>query len=228
MHGWNEVFTICGRFALAVVLSGAVGLERQRKGRGAGLRTHILVCLGATLAVSVADLFSKDWTAAGGNVWMDKGRIAAGVLTGIGFLGAGTIIQVGGEHRGLTTAAMIWFVAALGTGIGAGYYALAVCATGFALLVVLGLERVDALLPSEEWYVLTLRLPEGHEKLHKVEGFLRENGCKVAASRFRFKVGGSHVDMTFDIAVHSDFEVERLMQVLQDRFSKADEIVLER
>lgn len=216
------------RFALAVVLSGAIGLERQRKGRGAGLRTHVLVCLGSTLAVSVADLFAAEWVRAGTTVMMDKGRIAAGVITGVGFLGAGTIMNVGAEHRGLTTAAMLWFVATLGIAIGAGYYWVALVATAFALMVVLGLGRLERFLPAEERLTLKLSLPHGDERVVRVERFLRDNGYRVAASRMRIVTGEPDVDMTFEITSTSDSTIEELADLLRKRFASAKKIVFER
>ena len=224
----EDVQVLCLRFSLAVVLAGAVGLERERKGRAAGLRTHILVCLGSTLAVSVADLLAADWAASGAPIWLDKGRIAAGVLTGVGFLGAGTIITVGGTQRGLTTAAMIWFVAALGIAIGAGYYLVAVCATVFALLVVLGFERLDELLPSQERFTLRLRLVQGLDQMAAIEQFLQENHCKGAASRMRLAQNDSHADVTLEVTARSDTSPEELVQSLRDRFPAAEEIVFER
>ena len=131
-----EAEDICGKLVLAVVLAGILGLERQRKGRGAGLRTHILVCLGATVAMMIPDLVASR---GGGNGWADTGRMAAGIITGIGFLGAGTIVSAGRGPQGLTTAAMVWFVATLGIAIGSDLYLIAVCATALALVVVLGL-----------------------------------------------------------------------------------------
>ncbi len=137
--------TIIIRLLLAILLGGAIGLERESRGRPAGLRTHILVCLGATIIMigsqSMA-IFSQTLDATA-RVQVDPGRIAAGVVTGIGFLGAGAIIRLGDLVRGLTTAGCIWFVAALGIVIGEGLYSLSIMATTFALIVLLALSHFE-------------------------------------------------------------------------------------
>ena len=103
------------RLGLAILLGGAIGLERESRGRPAGLRTHILVCMGATIIMIASTrmaILSQALPSAS-RIQVDPGRIAAGVVTGIGFLGAGAIIRIGDLVRGLTTAGCIWFVAAL-------------------------------------------------------------------------------------------------------------------
>jgi len=135
-----------------------VGYERQRKGEAAGLRTHILVCLGSTLLMIVSDRFAMEWNAAQAPVWLDRGRIAAGIITGIGFLGGGAILQFGREQHGLTTAAMIWFVAALGIAIGGGFFFMSVIATVLALTVVVGLGMLEHFIPTRGYMSVELRL----------------------------------------------------------------------
>ncbi len=137
--------TIVVRLLLAIVLGGAIGLERESRGRPAGLRTHILVCLGATIIMigSQGMAILSQTLAPAARVQVDPGRIAAGVVTGIGFLGAGAIIRLGDLIRGLTTAGCIWFVAALGIVIGEGMYALGILATVFALIVLLALSHFE-------------------------------------------------------------------------------------
>ncbi len=129
------------RLILSVVLSGFIGLERQVHRRAAGLRTHILVSIGSTLimltSLYIFDIY-KD------KAPVDPARIAAGVITGIGFLGAGTIIRYGEEIRGLTTAASLWVVAALGLSVGCGFYVAAIATTVLVLLALLFLRRVES------------------------------------------------------------------------------------
>jgi putative Mg2+ transporter-C (MgtC) family protein len=133
------------QLVLAVVLGGLVGLEREFHGRPAGLRTHILVCLGATLAMVATVHFyqAAPRDAAGSPLRIDPGRIAAGVLTGIGFIGAGAIIRLRGTNRGLTTAACIWLVASIGVVLGMGAYAAAVGTTVLAIFVLLVLHELE-------------------------------------------------------------------------------------
>ncbi|MFH1442156.1 MAG: MgtC/SapB family protein [Candidatus Omnitrophota bacterium] len=133
-------FDIVFRLVLSVVLSGFVGLERQVHRRTAGLRTHILVCLGACL-IMLTSLFIFDIYKT--HVLSDPTRIAAGVVTGIGFLGAGTIIVARGGVRGLTTAASLWVVAGVGLAVGCGFYIAAVTTTVLALMVLFILRRIE-------------------------------------------------------------------------------------
>lgn len=125
--------TILGRLVLAVALGGLIGIERETVGKPAGLRTHALVCLGAALYMLIS-VKSPDFFP--GATTVDPGRIAAGVVTGIGFLGAGTIMRASGSVKGLTTAASIWTVAAIGLAVGVGYYLTAAVAAALALAVL--------------------------------------------------------------------------------------------
>ncbi len=133
------------RLVLALFLGGAIGLERESQGRPAGLRTHILVCLGATIIMLASQsmaILSQDLSPTA-HVSVDPGRIAAGIVTGIGFLGAGAILRIGDLVRGLTTAGCIWFVAALGIVIGQGLYSLAIVATVASLIILVALSRAE-------------------------------------------------------------------------------------
>jgi putative Mg2+ transporter-C (MgtC) family protein len=133
------------RLFLSVLFGGAIGYVREIKKKAAGLRTHILVCMGSTLFTIVSILISQESSAA------DPSRIAASVVTGIGFIGAGAIFQMGGNVMGLTTAASIWVVAAIGLAIGAGLYEVSTFSTILALIVIQLLQVVERkfLRPSE-------------------------------------------------------------------------------
>lgn len=126
------------RILVAVFCGGAVGLERTLRGKPAGLRTNMLICLGATLFVMTQRLIGQ--TLEGG---VDASRIAAQVVTGIGFLGAGAIIRQGTIVHGLTTAATIWVVAAIGVFIGIGYHWTALAITVCVVLILVPLGRVE-------------------------------------------------------------------------------------
>jgi putative Mg2+ transporter-C (MgtC) family protein len=228
MESWAGVLSVCGKFVLAVLLAGAIGMERQLKGHAAGLRTHILVCLGSTLMMIVSNEIAQELVNSGMTVWLDKGRIAAGIITGIGFLGAGAIINIGSMQRGLTTAAMIWLVAGIGIAIGAGYWPLAVCATLFALLTVIGLEYVEQRLPEYERLTLTVRMPRGQDNFREIEQVVGSKGFKVAASRVRVDAGDKHSDMTFDLTATGGVHIEELTEFLEARFPSAERITFER
>ena len=123
------------RLAVAAVLTGAIGLERELRERAAGLRTHMLVGVGSALFTIVSAYAWTDFVfSREGGTLFDPTRIAAQIVTGIGFLGAGAIIRQGLAVRGLTTAAGLWVVAAIGMAAGAGYYSAALVATGIVLI----------------------------------------------------------------------------------------------
>ena len=125
------------RLAVAAGLGGAVGFERELREREAGLRTHLVVCVGSALFTLVSAYGFHEFMVSGGSlVRTDPTRIAAQIVSGIGFLGAGAIIRQGLSVRGLTTAATLWLVAAIGMASGAGYYSAAVIATAAALLTL--------------------------------------------------------------------------------------------
>jgi putative Mg2+ transporter-C (MgtC) family protein len=125
------------RLAVAAGLGAAVGLERELREREAGLRTHLLVCMGSALFTIVSAYGFHEFLVSGGSlVRTDPTRIAAQIVTGIGFLGAGAIIRQGLSVRGLTTAATLWLVAGIGMASGAGYYGPALIATVIALITL--------------------------------------------------------------------------------------------
>ncbi|WP_018263372.1 MgtC/SapB family protein [Methylobacterium sp. WSM2598] len=136
---------IIARLALSALLGSLVGLERERLLWAAGLRTHMLVCVGACLTMIVsafgfADILGQQ------NVVLDPSRVAAQVVSGIGFLGAGTILLRGEVVRGLTTAASLWAVAAVGLAVGGGLYVASIATTLIVLIILAGVK------PLEEHY----------------------------------------------------------------------------
>lgn len=137
----DGVFVV--RLFTAMILGGVVGLERQSRGRSAGLRTNILVCLGsAAVIVAFQKLYLDGDPGVESAIRMDPARAAAGVITGIGFLGAGTIVKSKDFVRGLTTAASIWVVSAVGITVGLGEYTIAVTLTLLVLLTLFLLHRI--------------------------------------------------------------------------------------
>lgn len=137
-----EVTTTSAVFKLIVsmLLGSAIGFERKQKGQSAGIRTFALICMGATLAMLISIYVPQVYLGLKNG---DPGRIAAQVISGIGFLGAGAIIQMKGSVRGLTTAAGIWMVATIGMAVGLGLYVLAIVATILILLILHWFERLE-------------------------------------------------------------------------------------
>ncbi len=143
MEGIISYQEIALRLGLAVLLGGLVGFERERHNRPAGFRTHVLVCVGAALImlVSAYGFVQKPGSP---NYIVDPSRIAAGVVTGIGFLGAVTILRHGNTVTGLTTAASIWVVSGVGLAVGIGFYAGAVLSTLMVLVSLILLRSLES------------------------------------------------------------------------------------
>ena len=147
------------KLVLSVLAGGAIGLERQIAGKPAGLRTNILICLGSALLM---DISVNLGTSFGGDRVGDPARLAAQVVTGIGFIGAGTIMQSRGAVTGLTSAATIWVVAAIGLAIGGGFFVEALGATAMVMLVLAGLGTLEhKLLRASRSLAATIRTKPG-------------------------------------------------------------------
>lgn len=136
---WSLAETV-GPLLLAALLGGVVGLERESRNRPAGLRTHVLVCVGSALLMQLS---IGMWLLSATHGNGDPGRIAAQVVSGIGFLGAGTIMRDGVTVRGLTTAASVWVIAAMGLAVGAGYYMESIATAVIVVLTLKTLAEVE-------------------------------------------------------------------------------------
>ncbi len=145
------------RMLLASLLGGLIGLERDLHGRAAGLRTHLLVSLGAAVFTILSELVSRN--SAGTGIMADPGRIAAQIVTGIGFLGAGVIIKEGVNVRGLTTAACLWVAAAIGMAAGSGNYVIGIFTTVMALIGLIFFKFLERLYPKDSYRILSISTP---------------------------------------------------------------------
>ncbi len=128
------------KLVLSLLLGAVIGMERRRKGQIAGLRTFALISMGATLAMLISIYIPQEYLGLKNG---DPGRIAAQVVSGVGFLGAGAIIQMKGSVRGLTTAAGIWMTACIGLAVGAGMYLISIIATLLIIFILVNIERIE-------------------------------------------------------------------------------------
>lgn len=166
------------RLLLAVIVGGAIGYEREYKNRPAGFRTHILVCVGATVVSLIQMEMIHDVMALIGTnpalaeaLKIDMGRLGAAVISGIGFLGAGTILQTKGSVKGLTTAASLWMVASVGLAIGMGYYLIGLVTGLIIVIVLLFLGKVQERLFHS---IGVMKLEVGYKNRVKSIGFLED------------------------------------------------------
>lgn len=170
---------LAGRLVLATGLGGMIGLERETHNRPAGLRTHILVCLGSTLVMLVSMYGLIDLYDGVSDPRFDAGRIAAQVVSGIGFLGAGTILREGNTVRGLTTAASLWIVAGIGLAVGTGMYAAAVLTTLLTMMALKYLVRVERRWLGVQRDVIMLRIVDKPGMIAAVSGVLAKHKVDI-------------------------------------------------
>lgn len=166
------------RLLVAMILGGLVGMERQSRGREAGLRTNILVCLGSAAVIVAFQKLSSEFSVdADSVIRLDPARAAAGVITGIGFLGAGTIVKSQDFVRGLTTAASIWSVAAIGVTVGLGEYVIAIAVTSLVLIALYVLHRLP--FRGDRYASLELKWTGSFDLLAEITSMLEEQGVKI-------------------------------------------------
>jgi len=200
--GWEQVLI---RLAVAAVLGAAVGFERELREREAGLRTHLLVCLGSALFTIISAYGFHDFlTGSGQLVRTDPTRIAAQIVTGIGFLGAGAIIRQGVSVRGLTTAATLWVAAAIGMATGAGYYSGAVIGAALTLIAlgplrILAFPLVERMRSEERSLVIELR--GGARTAELLDALERE---EARVEHFRVEGGLEHRVITVTLDTPSE------------------------
>lgn len=213
---WHWIGEASSRLLFAVGAGALVGIEREYHGRPAGFRTHILVALGAAV-VALISVQLPELTAgkeAMTRIQVDPGRIASGVVTGIGFLGAGAIIRIGITARGLTTAASLWCMASVGMGFGFGLYALSVVGTLLMLFTLFVLGGVERKL-SKHWYKsvdVTMIGPD--HSAGAVVDLVKQQGWRIIDLKLEKQKTEHRLDVEFEVRLNSKKDVERLVSVL--------------
>lgn len=206
------------RMALAVVLGGLIGLEREQRSRPAGLRTMIIVCLGSTIIMIVSTQLATQYFTGPGEavVRVDPGRIAAGIVTGIGFLGAGVVLKLGDIVRGVTTAACIWFVAAVGISIGQGHYVLATSGTLMALVVLWAFHYVELSFQSGVYRKITVQVSSEHsaEALTAARALLKEANATLQDLRVCEVKKDGETSLCFFVKLKQEFQSHELVKKL--------------
>lgn len=190
------------RVILAFVAGAVIGIEREMRGREAGFRTNALVCMGAALAMvvsySMASMHYRVNPAA--IIQVDPGRIAYGIMTGVGFLGAGAILQVGASVRGLTTAAGLWCVAALGLAFGSGLYLTGAVATVLIVLALWFMHNVEKLVPQLYFRRVVIRCSRSGDCVDQLTKLFADNGVQVKEVAITQNVPGGKLDVSMRVA----------------------------
>jgi putative Mg2+ transporter-C (MgtC) family protein len=206
------------RLILASLLGGAVGLEREVHGRPAGVRTYLLLSLGSALIMIISEyLFHKYRGGVPGiNLQVDPGRIAAQAITGIGFLGAGVIIRSKDTIRGLTTAACVWVVCAVGLTIGAGFYFYGGAVAAITVISLLGLKPLEKRLRRDWYQEMTVVSVDVPGRVEQIQEIIDRHGLKVVNSGLSKDLEKQEVTLTFLLRQRA---VQPQRQALQEVFA---------
>jgi len=213
----HDELVIIGRLTGALVIGAMIGFERSFHGRPAGFRTHALVCLASALLMLVT-VYQLHWMTEVplDTIRADPTRMAQGIMTGIGFLGAGVIFKEGLSVRGLTTAASIWITSAIGILVGIGFWYPAILGAIAVLLVLAVFRFVEARLPSEFYAHHMLRFPRDRAMSEAdVQKLIRDHGFTVANLSSRLTEGGQQFEYRMTIKSRDRGNADRLSSHLR-------------
>ncbi len=181
------------RLLLAVSLGGIIGLEREASHKPAGLRTHILICLSAAMMMILSELLLAGSPGLTGDIL----RVAAAVIMGMGFIGAGTIIQSQGTVHGLTTASTLWTVSALGLVVGAGRYLVAVIFSALALAALVVFRRIEETHLKKALYRYQIKIKDSPDILINLRKLIFHLGLKLAELNLKKERNVFNVTLAF-------------------------------
>lgn len=201
---------------VALVAGGLIGIERSFHGRPAGFRTHTLVCMASALLMLVTR-YQSEWFApvVVETVRVDPTRMAQGVMTGIGFLGAGVIMREGLSVRGLTTAASIWITAVIGILAGVGFYWAVVIATTLTFGTLTVFRRIEAMMPIQHYAIHVVRFPrDAVMPESELRELIRRHGFSLANLSYRLTREGESFEYRMIIRTMSSRNTRRLAETL--------------
>jgi putative Mg2+ transporter-C (MgtC) family protein len=216
-YGFESNLVPILRIAAALAAGGAIGLERTFHGRAAGFRTYALVCMGAAMGMLVA-VFPEPWLGPGVSTAGDVTRIVQGILTGIGFLGAGVIVKYGFSVHGLTTAASIWTTAVIGVLIGAGYYWEA----GAGVLLVLGalsvFRRIEDRLDKQNFAQVKLGITRTQAvSKQDIDALITQTGLRIEEISYGLEKNRSVLDYEYTVSTLKSENLAALADLLASR-----------
>ncbi|OGD15485.1 MAG: hypothetical protein A2W20_06585 [Candidatus Aminicenantes bacterium RBG_16_66_30] len=197
-----EILEVLLKLILAIALGGLIGLEREASQKPAGFRTNILVCVGSTMMMTLAVLLVRSKGGEADSLI----RLAAGVITGVGFLGAGTIFQARGTIAGLTTASTLWLVAGLGLVIGAGYYVPALIFTALTITTLLLFHRIEDTYLRKSQFHYHLKAKARPYILASLRKLALHHGVRL--ERLTMKQDGSSYLLAFSFSASEEKEQE--------------------
>jgi len=209
------------KISVAMVLGGIIGWERERHGRPAGFRTHMIVCIGSALFMLVSEqLFIKYQHLNSSSVArIDPARIAAGIVAGIGFLGAGTIMKDGNTVMGLTTASCLWLVAAIGMAIGVGYMIPAFFITIIALIILLALAKIEKAITLQKYRTLKILVKDEGFDFSIVEKTLQKYSIELLKYKFKTDVENGKLYFDMNLKLIGKHDIVKISQELREKLT---------
>ena len=216
---WHWLIVAIIKLTLAAFLGAIIGLERQYRGRGAGLRTHLLVSLGASLVMVVSLYFGSAYehVSVESCIRIDPARLAYGIMTGIGFLGAGAIIQSRKTIRGLTTGASLWCAAAVGISCGFGLIIISLFVTFLVLFALIILDRFEDYIPTE--LVKTIKITfvtDPEESFAKIHEEFQKLSITLKTVDFKHQVHDSVYEITLNVKTPPSVTIWQIRQIFAD------------
>ena len=202
------------KLILSMILGAVIGMERRRKGQIAGLRTFALISMGATLAMLISIYIPQVYLGLKNG---DPGRIAAQVVSGVGFLGAGAIIQRKGSVRGLTTAAGIWMAACIGLAVGAGMYLISIVATLLIIFILVNIERIE-MRHNFMWEskIIRVKVRGILENMQAVRDIIESNDVHISDEYMKFDYEDGHTIVNFMVRSKSNVDVPALFKAIKE------------
>ena len=202
------------KLVLSLLLGATIGIERRRKGQIAGLRTFALISMGATLAMLISIYIPQEYMGLKNG---DPGRIAAQVVSGVGFLGAGAIIQMKGSVRGLTTAAGIWMTACIGLAVGSGMYLISIIATLLIIFILVNIERIE-LQHNFMWEskIIRVKVHGIIDNIQALRDIIASKDVHISDEFMKFDYEHKFTIVNFMVRSKSDADVLALFKAIQE------------
>ncbi len=199
------------RLAAACVLGGIIGFEREHVHRPAGLRTHILVCVGSALVMVTSEFIYYRYSS---HVNVDPARLGAQVISGIGFLGAGTIIKEGISVKGLTTAASLWAVSCVGIAVGIGFYSGAIIATVIIFLILVVIKKTQGKISMQKNARLFIHTRIKKGEVNELSGLIQEMGVKIKRTDFVSSEIDGEMVIRFTLDISGQISMAELIEAI--------------
>ena len=204
------------KLVLSMLLGAIIGIERRRKGQIAGLRTFALISMGATLAMLISIYIPQVYFGLKNG---DPGRIAAQVVSGVGFLGAGAIIQMKGSVRGLTTAAGIWMAACIGLAVGAGMYLISIIATLLIIFILVNIERIE-MRHNFLWEskIIRVKVRGILDNIQAVRDIIESNDVHISDEYMKYDYENGLTIVNFMVRSKSNINVPSLFATIKEKY----------